>query len=222
MVKKGKKILYLIVVITRKNIRISFCYISFFILLSCSKSDHAPDPFAGAILNIITYTITDTTGIDHTFSDTAKLNPNGTYDWLINGKYLIAQPIAFIWQPFPNNINRLEFFFLNPINDASESRNTLSFSLPYFQASLSGTNKDSLPPPFGLDWKGIHYSVGQTQIVYGVVEDVYLAYCTYSTNISDSSGGYVTGSFNFSGTTVDSGKMKITGKFSNLTTNYRP
>jgi hypothetical protein len=209
--------------ITRKNSGISFCYISLFILLSCSKkSDHTTDPFAGAILNIITYTITDTTGIDHTYSDTAELNPDGTYSWLIDGKYLMAQPIAYIWQPFPNNINRLEFFFLNQINDVSESRNILSFALPYFQASLSGTNKDSLPPPFGLNWKGIHYAVGQTQFLNGVVENVYLAYCTYSTNISDSSGGYVTGSFNFSGTTVDSGKMKITGKFSNLTTNYTP
>ena len=217
-----EKILHLRVMIIRKNRGIFFCCILVFILLSCSKSDHTTDPFSSAILNIITYTITDTTGVNYTYSDTAKLNPDGTYSWLINGKVLIAQPIAYIWQTFPNGINRYEFYFINFIHDVAGSRNILSFSLPYFQASLSGTNKDSLKPPFSLDWKSVHYGVGQTPPQYGVNENVYLARCTFSTIISDSTGGYVTGSFNFSGTTVDSGKIQITGNFSNLTTNYTP
>ena len=207
---------------TRKNSGIFFCYISLFILLSCSKSDHTTDPFSGAILNTFTYTLTDTTGINHTYSDTAKLNPDGTYSWLINRKYYITDPVAFIWQPFPDKIDRLEFYFLNPSDKVPGSSNTLIFSLPYFQASVSGTNKDSLVPPFGLIWEGVGYGVGQPQHKYGVIENVYLASCTYSTKISDSTGGYVTGSFNVSATTVDSGKIQITGKFSNLPTSFHP
>jgi hypothetical protein len=201
--------------IIRKNNGIFFFYISLFILLSCSKSDHTTDPFSSAILNIITYTITDTTGTNYTYSDTAKLNPDGTYSWLMNGKVLIAEPIAYIWKVFPG----YEFYF---IHNVAGSRNILSFALPYFQASVSGTNKDSLVPSFALEWKGVHYGLVQTPLSYGVTENVYLASCTFSTIISDSTGGYVTGSFNFSGTTVDSGKMQINGKFSNLTTNFRP
>jgi hypothetical protein len=201
--------------ITRTNSGISFCYISLFILVSCSKSDHTTDSSSAPILNTFTYTIIDTTGNNHTYSDTAKLNPDGTYNYIINGKVTVVAPVAFIWQPYPDNNNRLQFFF----NDSS-SNNSLFFSLPYFQASLSGTTNNFLISPILLVWKGVYYNAIQPP--GGNAGGVYLASFMYSTNISDSTGGYVTGSFNILATTIDSGKIQVIGKFSNMTTTYRP
>lgn len=131
--------------ITRKNIEIFFCCFSVIILQGCSKSDSSPAP----ILNIITYTITDTIGDNYTYSDAAKLNSDGSYSSIIDGKLVRNEPISFIWQPFPNNINRLQFYFINN-NKASAFGNTLYISLPWYQASVSGTSQDSLLPPFTL------------------------------------------------------------------------
>jgi hypothetical protein len=206
--------------ITRKNIRISFCCISFFILLSCSKSDHTtspPPPPPARILNAVTYTVTDTTGINHTYSDTAMLYRDG-YPGNINGvRYPVVIPVAFIYPP--DNNHQLPFFFLGsePGGD-----NSISFSLPYFQATLSGTTNNFPASPLGLEWEGVHYEHVQPQPPGWDPGTVYLASFTTSTNISDSTGGYVTGSFNISATTIDSGKIQVTGKFSNLPTNYSP
>jgi len=208
--------------ITGKNILISFWCTLLFRLLSCSKSDHATNPSSNYILNTFTYTITDTTGVDHTYSDTAKLNPDGTYYFEMNGKFYLAEPNAFIWQPFPDRINRFQFYFVYPSVKIPGSFNTLIFSLPYFQASLAGTNIDSLVPPVSWNWEGVSYYVAQPQPQYGVIEVVYLAGVKFGTNISDSTGGYVTGSFNISATTVDSCKIQVAGKFSNLPTTFKP
>jgi hypothetical protein len=198
--------------ITRKNSGISFCYMSLFILVSCSKTDHTANPSSTPILNSFTYTITDTTGISHTFSNSAKLNPDGTYDYIVNGKVTVVDPVAFIWQPYPDNNNRLQFFFSD-----SSSNNSLFFSLPWFQAAVSGTSDNFLITPLLLVWKGVYYYAVQSQ-----PPGVFLASFMYSTNISDSTGGYLTGSFNISATTIDSGKIRVNGKFSNMTTTYRP
>ena len=216
------KILYLRVMITRKNIGISFCCIPIFILLSCSKSNHTTTPSPAPILNTFTYTLTDTTGIDHTYSDTARLNPDGTYDYLIDGKYVMVTPVAYIWQANPDSNIRHQFYFLSPGDDPPGSFNVLYFSLPYYQASLSGTTNDFLTTPFLLVWKGVYYHAVPPQPQSGVPQDVYLASFSYGTNISDSTNGYITGSFHLSATTIDSGKIQITGKFSNLTTTYKP
>jgi hypothetical protein len=202
--------------ITIKNSGIFFCYISLFILLSCSKSDTS-NPFSGAILNSFTYTVTDTTGINHMYSDTAKLNPNGTYSWLINGMYLIEQPFAYIWQIDPGNKNPLAFEF---VDAKSHGENVLHFSLPYFQASLSGTTNDFPVSPIFLRLEGIDYHLAPPEPPGG--SQAYLAVFMVSTNISDSTAGYVTGSLNFSARTKDSGKIQINGKFSNMTTNFKP
>lgn len=177
--------------------RISFSYIFLFILLSCSKSDQAKPP----ILNAFTFTQTDTTGIDHVYSDTAKLNPDGTYDYVINGKVTVVQPVAFIWQPELNDINKFQFYF---ISANSFGTLTLFFSMPYFQASRSGTN--GMYPESLISLPGV----------------ADLAHYTISTNISDSTDGYVTGSFDISATTLDSGRTRITGIFKNLPTNFHP
>jgi hypothetical protein len=213
-----KKILFLVAMFTRKNSGTSFCYFSLFILLSCSKSDHTtnPPPPSTPFLNTFTYILTDTTGINHTYSDTSRLNPDSSYVYLIGG---VGTPAAFIWNPYRDSNLRRQFFFSDP---KSYGMNTLFFSLPYFQASLSGTAIDFLISPVSLIWEGVYYKAVQPQSPGVDPGLVCLASFTYSTNISDSTSGFVTGSFNISATTIDSGKIQITGKFSNLPTNVSP
>jgi hypothetical protein len=201
-------------VITGKNIRISLSYLSFFILLSCSKSDN-PTKNPSPNLNAYTYTFTDTTGIDHTYADTAMFNPDSN-KYYVDGGTIPYTAIASISPPDTGNNKLLQFRFYN-----HKTRNALAFSLPYFRAGLSGTN-NFLKAPIILEWEREFYDVAPPQPPGLSFGTVYLANFTTSTNISDSAGGYVTGSFNISATTVDSGKIKISGQFSRLPTNYTP
>ena len=137
----------------------------------------------------------------------------------VNGvRYPVVTAIAYIFPP--DNNHQLQFFFAGsePGGD-----NAVFFSLPYFQATISGTTSDFLISPLELKLEGVSYIATQPQPSTGSRSDpVYLANFTYSTNISDSTNSYVTGSFNISATTIDSGKIKISGQFSNLPANYHP
>ncbi len=203
--------------ITRKNALIPFCHISFFILLSCSKSDHQTKPPA-AILNTFTYTFTDTVGANFTFSDTVIFNPDSNKYFYTNspGAYP-TNPVAYILPPDTGNYNMRKFQFYDAM---SMDRNYVTFYLPYFQSTMSGTT-DLPNSSLTVQLNRIFYILTPRPPTYLPI-NVYLASCSTSTTISDSSGGFVSGSFNISATTVDSGKIKISGQFSNLPADYKP
>lgn len=151
------KILYLRVMITRKNIGISFCCIPIFILLSCSKSNHTTTPSPAPILNTFTYTLTDTTGIDHTYSDTARLNPDGTYDYLIDGKYVMVTPVAYIWQANPDSNIRHQFYFLSPGDDPRVASMSYTFLCHIIRRACPEQRMIFLQLPFY--WYGKEYII---------------------------------------------------------------
>ena len=213
-----KKFLYLCVMSTGKNILIPFCYISFFILLSCSKSDHQTKPPA-AILNTFTYTFTDTVGANFTFSDTVIYNPDSNKYYFTNSPGAFpTDPVAYILPPDTGNYNMRKFQFYDT---KSMIRNYVTFYLPYFQSTLSGTT-DLPNSTLVVQLDRRFYTLTPKPPIPLAGINVYLASCSTSTNISDSTGGFVSGSFNISATTVDSGKIKISGQFSNLPANYKP
>ena len=196
--------------------RIPFCYFSFFILLSCSKSDHQTKP--PAILNTFTYTLTDTVGANFTFSDTVIFNPDSNKYYYTNSPTENpANPVADILPPDTGYYNMRKFQFYDT---KSMDRNYVTFYLPYFQSTFSGTT-DLPNAALVVQLNRIFYNLTPRPPTYLSI-DVYLASCSISTNISDSTDGFVSGSFNISATTVDSGKIKISGQFSHLPANYKP
>ena len=202
--------------IAGRNIRFFFSYISFVILVSCSKTNHnSPAP----ILNAFTFTFTDTSGIDHFFADTIVLNQDASKRYTyFNGRWDVPfVPVVYIERPDPDSSLPFKFHF-----NIGQSPATLFFSLPHFQTSFSGTNNIS-PVPLFLHWYPSSYDV-EPPDPYGRVfpGQVYLAGFTINTSISDSTGGFLSGSFNISASTVGSGKIKIVGKFSNSPTSYPP
>jgi hypothetical protein len=213
----AKKFLYLLVMGTRKNIRIPFCYISFFIVLGCSKSDHQTKPPA-AILNTFTYTVTDTLGASFTFSDTVIYNPDSNKYFFTNSPLAFPTgPVAYILPPDTGNYNMHKFNF---DDEKSMFRNYVTFYLPYFQSTLSGTT-DLPNSSLVVQLDRIFYNLAPRP-PFPLEINAYLASCSTSTNISDSSGGFVSGTFNISAATADSGKIKISGQFLNAPANYNP
>jgi len=213
--------------ITGKNIGIAFRHISLFILLSCSKSDQSK-PKSNYILNTFTYTFTDTTGINHTFPDSSWQNPDDGQYYLDPGQTIHPSgPVAFLSSLVPDTNVEREFNFHSSnkaLLNVYDTTTSLVFYLPYFQASLSNSNNfrvNSLVLELKSTHSDVYYVATPTSSNLGV-GTVYLASFTISTNISDSSGGYLTGSFHISATTVDSGKLAIAGKFAHIPTSHRP
>ncbi len=211
--------------INRKNLRRTLSYISFFILLSCSKSDQLH-----YVVNSFTYTFTDTTGVSHTFSNAAYyiMEYHDYYAHVSDPEKHPTGPVASIthdpWGIIqqPSSFKLFEFGY-NHYDNGYDTSIYLNFSLPYFQASLSGPN--NLNTYFELNWteylKVVRYS-SVSPSPNGQPGTVYLANFTTSTNISDSTNDVLSGSFDISATTLDSGKIHISGKFSLAPTNYTP
>ena len=200
-----------------RNLQFPLTCISFFILLSCSKSGQHTKP-AATIYNTFTYTLTFLAGASYTFSDSVIFNPDSNKYYFTNSptEYPTG-PVAYILPPDTGYYNMREFRFYDY---KSMDRNYVMFYLPYFQSGLSG-NTDLPNSSLIVQLNRIFYNLATTP-PYPLGIDMYLATYSASTIISDSTGGFVSGSFNISATTIDSVKMKISGQFSNLPANYKP
>jgi hypothetical protein len=198
--------------ILRKGILASLsCYLVF-IFARCSKTETKSQP-PSVILNAFTYTVTDTMVRNYTVADTATFNTDSN-KYYINGND--GFPVTAISPPDASNNQFLNFYFDDYL---SSGRYQVHFSLPFFQGSWSGTNS-VLNPPIELELGRVSYELIQP-LSYPVPDFVYLSSCSFSTTISDSTGGFVSGNFQISATTVNSGTILISGKFSHAPSNYK-
>jgi hypothetical protein len=205
--------------IRSKSIRLPIICTAFFVLPGCSKSTQKSIQ-GNYTPNTFTFTIIDTIGIAHIYSDTTWYNPDNQEYFMDDGATIHAiVPHAHVSHD-PGNQQLLQYSFLynHPLSNPPTITALMNFSLPYFQASSSAMN-NNLIPAFSLSWGDVSYML-QTQGSVPHTGWVYLTSFTTSTNISDSTGNFLTGSFDISATTVDSAKIIISGKFSHMPGHY--
>jgi hypothetical protein len=203
-----------------KVVATTFVVSIFSILGSCNKnstekSNVSTNP---VFYNSFTYTITDTTGTKYSFADTTtySLGPGGDTAFFVNGHSLSGQvfPAAYISQPnTPNNQNgNLRFIFYDNDNGAG-LLNQVTFYLPYYQYNLK---RDSLfgNTPLIIILNGSTYDADHqydTRSLYSI---------NIATNITDSSAGFVSGTFNISALNSTNKSIQVAGGFNHVLTNF--
>ena len=196
------------------------------ILFGCSKSNtnHNNNIGNSVFGNSFTYTVTDTSGVKRTFSDTTMLlinNVNGDTTYLINGVEE-GGTAAYILQWNTTAGNSIKFFFNDIRSSGLTEVNQLILYLPYYQNNIT-----------------INNGIGNSQFIMLLnnnpsTEYVYLLNDGYFepdfinididkadivTNITDSSGGYISGSFNISAITHSTKQILVTGSFNHVSGN---
>jgi hypothetical protein len=206
----------------RNNISTVFIIISILTFFSCSKNstsnnNNTIDTVFG---NSYTYTVTDTLGMKHTFSDTTMLLINsihGDTTYVVNGDGQIG-PAAFISLLNTTSNNKIKFTF-----DALSELNQLIFYLPYYQTNLSITNGigDS-PFILSINTWPLSTSVYLANVDYFDMDfiNLYLRTVNISTNITDSTEGFISGSFNISAITQSSTPIFAIGSFNHVANNH--
>jgi hypothetical protein len=214
-----------------------------FTFFSCSKSNsnsnnnNSGDTTKAAFFNSFTYTVTDTLGVAHTFSDTTDYSVNLTYagdtTFYINGvsesiypANIAAgpeNPAAHIAQPNSNlNVgnNNLKFVFNDLPSQIAGNSNNLIFYLPYYQCSFASSFKSGgslFDTTFELSFNDVGY---YPRNVVPNDSPSSLDSISIKTYITDSTGGFVSGSFNITCVTLNSKSMSITGSFVHVLNNF--
>src|SRR5450432_565606 len=173
-------------------------FICLLLLFSCSKnspstSGNTPKP----VLESFTYTLTDSTGEKHSFSDTTIVSidkASGNTVYTVNG-ILQGEVAAYITPPSYNNTRK--FYFDDFRSLAKTQVNELVFYLPFYTDNLSAStslqNSKFIialtnPPEYNYDYNstGEYFEDGFNNVKINLLE--------VKTEISDSTGGYITGS----------------------------
>jgi ABC-type Fe3+-hydroxamate transport system substrate-binding protein len=196
------------------------------LLFSCSKnststSSNTPKP----VLESFTYTVTDSTGEKHSFSDTTIVSidkASGNTVYTVNGT-LQGEVAAYIT---PSGYNNTRKFYFDDFRSLAKTQvNKLVFYLPWYTDNLSaGTGLQNAkliialpnPPEDNYDYNstGDYFDDGFIDVKINLLE--------VKTEISDSTGGYITGSFNFTAETESKKPILVMGIFNHIPTNYQP
>lgn len=197
--------------------------------LSCSKSDtsnNSSNKIDSVFGNSFNYSVTDTAGVKRTFSDTTMLLINsvkGDTSYLING---VGQneTAAYIIRWNTTDGNSIKFDF-NDIRSLSLTEvNQLILYLPYYQNNITINNGighsefilsfNSSP---GVDFEYV-YLLNETY--FNDLSPINIDKATIITSITDSAGGYISGSFNISAITHSTKQILVTGSFSHVSGNF--
>jgi len=166
----------------------------FFALLFFSFSCKKTSPPTGGSFN---YTITDTNGIVHNFSDFSNLI-GGLYYYNNGGAGSSQFPAGYI-----SNQEGIHYFLL--FDYSTPATNNITFSVPTYNQTISGTDSSSTSSVV------INYT--STTNGLNIVKPV--SY-TITTKIQDSALSIVSGSFTISGTTTSGKTISASGNFSDF------
>jgi hypothetical protein len=230
-----------------KHICLTITICSLFTFFSCSKSNsnsnnnNNGDTTKAAFFNSFTYTVTDTLGVAHTFSDTTDFSVCFVYGYgdttfYINGvsesmypaniQHGPENPAAHISQPNSNlnmGNNYLKFAFYDVASQKARNFNQLTLYLPYYQYSISSSYEfaDSLfgYTPIDLILNDVEY-MAKSSVLAISSNPFVLDSISIKTNITDSTGGFVSGSFNIYAVTLDSKPISVTGSFVHVLDNF--
>lgn len=196
--------------------------------LSCSKTDTknnngvTSNPVFG---NSFNYTVTDTAGVQHIFSDTTILLINsatGDTAFSINGN-IQSRTAAYIEQSNTTTDHTIKFSFNDIRTSHLTELNQLTLYLPYYQNNIT-----------------INHGIGNAQFIlllnhepsneYAYLlnlsyfqpdfTNIYINKGTISTNVTDSTSEYISGTFDISATTQADHPILITGAFSHVSGNF--
>ena len=196
------------------------------LLLSCSKSTTTSNSNASrSAFESFTYTITDSTGDKRTFSDTTKMfvdSVSGNILYMING--VPQGEIAAYISP-PTYSNTRKFYFDDFRSLAKTQVNKLIFYLPWYEDNLSANTgllnsqliialTDAPENLYDYTSTGNYFDDGFINVKIDITE--------VKTEITDSTGGFVTGTFNISALTESKKPILVTGLFNHIPTNYHP
>ena len=200
-----------------RNKPFSFSTLLLLILLSCSKGNSGSNNPVTAIPNTFTYTVTDTLGQHSNFSDTSILIDNGTgLNYTVDGAG--QYPAAYIEQPNTNNnlSSLIKFTFYDIRTLSSGKINQITFYLPFYQSDFSRQNEYG-NSPLVMTLNNSEYSAN---VDYVNGNQIGLNAIHITTKITDSTGGFLSGTFNIVATTLTNKSISATGTFSHVLDNY--
>jgi hypothetical protein len=197
-------------------------------IVSCSKTagNNKSSTTDSVFGNFFTYTVTDTSGINRSFSDTTVLVINsltGDTSYLIN-RFEQNGTAAYIIPWSTTNGNGIKFYFNDIRSLGSTEVNQLILFLPYYQNKITinnGTgNSRFILPLNNVPGNNFEYVYLLNETYYNDLSIINLDKATISTNITDSAGGYISGSFNISAVTPSAKSILVTGSFSHVSGNF--
>ena len=184
--------------------------------ISCSKGNNNSLP----IQNIFSYTVTDSSGNKYTFNDTSSLGKSGKYS--VQGyNYTTMFPVATILKPnsTDNPSPFFQFIFYDYRGNSTTGANHITFYLPI--VDFTAKNAQVTISPYGAGPVDLFFDTTvsiATEYTRAyqttTAENVWLETIDITTNISDNSGGYVSGSFQINSTILTGKSIIINGTFS--------
>jgi hypothetical protein len=166
---------------------IFFSAVSFFVF-SCKKSN----PPTGGSFN---YSVTDTSGVVHNFSDFSNL-VGGLYYYNNGGAGSSQFPAGYI-----SNHEGVHYFLF--YDYTTPATNNITFSVPAYNQTITGTDSSSTSS------LSINYTAAENGL--NLVKPV--SY-TITTKMTDTTSILVSGSFTVTGTTASGKTISASGNFS--------